>query len=82
MAIKSGPVAVDRHGGQHCWSCGGMKFAPYVDDGADDLICWGCRAVNTTADPAPWPAAIAAPPLPPRRRGIVSAIGNLGGLIP
>ncbi|KXO90575.1 hypothetical protein [Tsukamurella pseudospumae] len=77
MPIKSGPVGIDRHGGRHCWCCGAMKFAPYEQV---DLICWGCRAVNTTADPEP---SRPTPVLPavPRRRGL-SAIGDLGGLLP
>ncbi|MET9326069.1 hypothetical protein [Tsukamurella sp. NPDC003166] len=81
MAIKSGPIGVGKYGDQHCWSCDGMKFAPYTDNGADDLICLKCHAVNTTAAPTSWPAPVELP-LPPRRRGILGAIGNLGGLIP
>lgn len=81
MAIKSGPVGIGKWGDQHCWSCDGMKFAPYTDDGADDLICWKCHAVNTTAAPQPWPAPMVLPPLP-RKQGLFKSIGNLGGLLP
>lgn len=82
MAYKTGPILIGRWGDQHCWSCDGMKFAPYTDDGADDLICWNCHAINTTANPTPREQPVPLPPIPHRKRKPLRTLGNLGGLIP
>lgn len=83
MAIKSGPVEVGKYNDQHCWNCGKMKFAPYTDDGNNDLICWGCHAVNTTADPTPYPKPIVMPPLPQKRKkgGVFSFINEVDKIV-